>query len=50
MTTEEQEIIYRILFENSDEECPAAIYEVYDTLDEILQNSSLLPQTVRVLH
>jgi hypothetical protein len=50
MTEKEQQTLYRILFEDSDEECPSAIFEIYDTLDEILQNRSLLPQTVRVLH
>jgi len=50
VTIEEQEQLYRILFEDSDEEPSSAIYEIYDTLEEILQNRSLLPQAVRVLH
>ena len=50
MTFEEEERIYRILFEDSDEEVGNEVYEVYDTLTEILENKTLLPQTVRVLH
>ena len=50
MTFEEEERIYRILFEDSDEEVGNEVYEVYDALTEILENKSLLPQTVRVLH
>ena len=50
MTIEEQEQLYRILFEAADEQPTSAIYEIYDTLDEILANRSQLPQTVRVLH
>ena len=50
MTLEEEERIYRILFEDSDEEVGNEVYEVYDTLTEILENKTLLPQTVRVLH
>jgi len=50
VTTEEQEQLYRILFEESDEEPTSAIYEIYDTLTDILANSSSLPQSVRVLH
>jgi hypothetical protein len=50
MTFDEEQKIYRILFEDSDEEPGNEVYEVYDTLTEILENRSLLPQTVRVLH
>ena len=50
MTEKEQQTLYRILFEDSDEKCPSAIYEIYDTLAEILENRTLLPQTLRVLH
>lgn len=50
MTLEEQEQLYRILFEDSDEEPTSAVYEVYDTLAELLENRKLLPQTIRVLH
>lgn len=39
MTLEEEQIIYRILFENSDEDCPDAIFEFYDTLTEFIQEN-----------
>ena len=50
MTFDEQEKLYRVLFENSDEEVGSEVYEIYDTLTEILANSSQLPQSLRVLH
>ena len=50
VTLKEREKLYRVLFEESDEEVGSEIYEIYDTLTEILENSSHLPQTVRVLH
>ena len=50
MTIEEEERLYRVLFEESDEEVGSEIYEIYDTLEEVLENRSLLPQTIRVLH
>ncbi len=50
MTIEEEERLYRVLFEDSDEEVGNEVYEIYDTLTEVLENRSLLPQTVRVLH
>lgn len=37
MTLEEQQLMYRILFEDSDEEPTSAIYEIYDTLQEVIQ-------------
>ena len=50
MTEKEEERLYRVLFEDSDEEVGSEVYEIYDTLTEILANSSQLPQSVRVLH
>lgn len=50
MTIEEEQALYRILFEDSDEDCPAAIYEIYDTVDELIQNRKYLPQSAPVLH
>jgi hypothetical protein len=50
MNSKEQQALYRILFDDSDEECPSAIYEIYDILEEVLENRLLLPQTIRVLH
>jgi len=50
MTEKEEERLYRVLFEDSDEEVGNEIYEVYDTLTEVIQNRSQLPQTVRILH
>lgn len=50
MTEKEEELLYRVLFEDSDEEVGNEIYEVYDTLTEVIQNRSQLPQTVRILH
>ena len=50
VTLKEREKLYRVLFEESDEEVGSEIYEIYDTLTEILENSSSLPQAVRVLH
>lgn len=49
MTQEENDLLYRILFENSDEEPTAAIYEVYDTVTELIQNREPLPQKIRIL-
>ena len=37
MTLEEQQLMYRILFEDSDEEPTSAIYEIYDTLQDVIQ-------------
>jgi hypothetical protein len=50
VTFDEQEKLYRVLFEESDEEVGSEIYEIYDTLTEILANRSCLPQAVRILH
>lgn len=50
MTIEEEERLYRVLFEDSDEEVGSEVYEIYDILEEVLENRSLLPQTIRVLH
>ena len=46
MTQDEKELLYRILFEDSDEEPTPAVYEVYDTLSDmfdIAENKSLSP-------
>ena len=50
MTNEEKETLYRILFENSDEECPSAIYEVYDTLTELYGDLSNLKMEKETIH
>ena len=50
MNKKEEERLYRVLFEDSDEEVGSEVYEIYDILEEVLENSSLLPQTIRVLH
>ena len=50
MTIEEEERLYRVLFEDSDEEVGNEVYELYDTVTELIQNRSPLPQTVRFLH
>jgi len=51
MTEQEEQRLYRILFEDSDEEVGNEVYELYDTVTEIIQNKTpLLPQSVRILH
>jgi hypothetical protein len=51
MTTEEKERLYRILFEGSDEEPGNEVYELYDTVTELIEERMpLLPQIERVLH
>lgn len=57
MTVEEKEMLYRILFEDSDEEATSAVYEVYDTLSDLFdmatnisENKPYLPQLSRTLH
>lgn len=51
MTFEEEERLYRVLFEDSDEEVGNEVYELYDTLSEVIQNRTpILPQKERVLH
>jgi len=51
MTEQEEQRLYRILFEDSNEEVGNEVYELYDTVTEIIQNkTSLLPQSVRILH
>ena len=50
MTEQEEQRLYRVLFEDSDEEVGSEIYEIYDILEEVIENRSLLPQTIRVLH
>lgn len=49
MTQEENDLLYRILFENSNEEPTAAIYEVYDTVTELIANKQPLPHKLRTL-
>jgi len=51
MTIEEEERLYRVLFEDSDEEVGSEVYELYDTIDNLLQNRTrtTLPQIERVL-
>ena len=51
MTEQEEQRLYRILFEDSNEEVGNEVYELYDTVTEIIQNKApLLPQSVRILH
>lgn len=45
MTIDEQELMYRILFENSNEEPTSAVYEIYDTLTELIGNITNLEVT-----
>jgi hypothetical protein len=45
MTQSEQELMYRILFEDSDEEPTSAIYEIYDTITELVGDISNLEVT-----
>jgi hypothetical protein len=49
MTIEEEERLYRVLFEGSDEEVGSEVYELYDTLDELVKNRVSLPQIEKVL-
>jgi hypothetical protein len=49
MTSEEEQRLYRVLFEGSDEEVGSEVYELYDTVDELIQNRATLPQIERVL-
>jgi len=51
MTEQEEQRLYRILFEDSNEEVGNEVYKLYDTVTEIIQNKTpLLPQSVRILH
>lgn len=51
MTEQEQDRLYRVLFEDSDEEIGNEIYELYDTLTELISNkTSSLPQNEMILH
>lgn len=51
MTFEEEQRLYRVLFEDSDEEIGSEIFELYDTLSELIQDKvPSLPQSERVLH
>ncbi len=50
MNSKEEQRLYRVLFEDSDEEVGSEVYEIYDILEEVLEKRSLLPQTIRVLH
>jgi len=51
MTKKEEERLYRILFEDSDEEVGNEVYELYDTVTEIIQDKTpSLPQSVHILH
>ena len=49
MTQEENDLLYRILFEDSDEEPTSAIFEIYDTVTELIANREPLPQKLRTL-
>ena len=51
MTFEEEQRLYRVLFEDSEEEIGNEIYELYDTLSEVIKDKvPSLPQIERVLH
>jgi len=50
MKQSEQELLYRILFENSNEEPTSAIYEIYDTITELVGDISNLEVTQVILH
>lgn len=50
MTTDEQELMYRILFENSNEEPTSAVYEVYDTITELIGDISNLKVNKITIH
>jgi hypothetical protein len=51
MTEAEENRLYRVLFEDSDEEVGNEIYEIYDTLTELISDRTpSLPQSERVLH
>lgn len=49
MTLEEEQRLYRVLFEDSDEKVGSEVYELYDTVSELIQNRTRLPQIERVL-
>jgi hypothetical protein len=49
MTEQEEQRLYRVLFEDSDEKVGSEVYELYDTVNELIQNRKRLPQTERVL-
>lgn len=49
MTFEEEQRMYRILFEDSDEKVGSEVYELYDTVSELIQNRKTLPHLERVL-
>lgn len=36
MTQSDKELLYRILFEDSDEEPTSAVYELYDTITDLV--------------
>ena len=49
MTLEEEQRLYRVLFEDSDEKVGSEVYELYDTVSELIQNRKTLPHHERVL-
>jgi hypothetical protein len=50
LTLEEQESLFRILFENSNEEPTSAVYEIYDTITELVGDISNLEVTKITIH
>jgi hypothetical protein len=50
MTQSERELMYRILFEDSDEEPTPAIYEIYDTISELVSDIDNMEVTQVTLH
>jgi len=51
MIEKEEERLYQILFKDSDEEVGNEVYELYDTVTEIIQDKTPpLPQSVHILH
>jgi hypothetical protein len=50
LTKSESEMLYRILFENSNEEPTSAVYEVYDTITELIGDISNLEVSKITIH
>lgn len=50
MTQNEKELLYRILFEDSDEEPTSAVYELYDTVTELVGNINDMEVTKITIH
>lgn len=50
MSQSEMDLMYRILFENSNESPTSAIYEVYDTVTELVGDITKLEMNTTTIH